>query len=104
MMSEPKADSPALDGQGFLSEFCAWNRRVAENLARMNDIWPLTEEHWKVIDFVRDYYLKFAQGPVACKICRATGLSLRRLCELFPCGIVRGPYLLAGLPRPAGCA
>jgi sulfur relay (sulfurtransferase) DsrC/TusE family protein len=37
------------------------------------------------------------------KIGRATGLSARRICALFPCGIARGAYRLAGLPRPSGC-
>jgi TusE/DsrC/DsvC family sulfur relay protein len=89
---------------GFLSEISSWNQEVAEELARRNEIWPLTEEHWKVILFLRDYYLKYAQGPVILKISRATGLSVHRICELFPCGMVRGAYRIAGLPRPPGCA
>lgn len=89
---------------GFLSQISTWNREVAEELARRNEIWPLTEEHWKVIHFLRDYYLKYAQGPVILKISRATGLSVQRICELFPCGMVRGAYRIAGLPRPPGCA
>ncbi len=89
---------------GYLSQISSWNREVAEELARRNEIWPLTEEHWKVILFLRDYYLKYAQGPVILKISRATGLSVQRICELFPCGMVRGAYRIAGLPRPPGCA
>jgi len=89
---------------GYLSQISSWNQEVAEELARRNEIWPLTEEHWKVIHFLRDYYLKYAQGPVILKISRATGLSVQRICELFPCGMVRGAYRIAGLPRPPGCA
>ena len=89
---------------GFLSQISSWNREVAEELARRNEIWPLTEEHWKVIHYLRDYYLKYAQGPVILKISRATGLSVQRICELFPCGMVRGAYRIAELPRPPGCA
>jgi tRNA 2-thiouridine synthesizing protein E len=77
---------------------------VAEELARRNEIWPLTEDHWKVVEYLRDYYLKYAQGPVILKISRATGLSAKRICELFPCGMVRGAYRIAGLPRPPGCS
>lgn len=91
-------------GDGFLSEISSWNQQVAEELARRNEVWPLTQEHWKVILFLRDYYLKYAQGPVILKISRATGLSVHRICELFPCGMVRGAYRIAGLPRPPGCA
>ena len=37
------------------------------------------------------------------KIHKATGLHAKDICKLFPCGLVRGAYRLAGLPRPAGC-
>lgn len=96
--------SSSTSSDGFLSEISSWNQQLAEELARRNEIWPLTEDHWKVIHFLRDYYLKYAQGPVILKICRATGLSVHRICELFPCGMVRGAYRIAGLPRPPGCA
>jgi TusE/DsrC/DsvC family sulfur relay protein len=98
------SSSSSIGVDGFLSEIKNWDREVAEELARRNEIWPLTEEHWKVIDFLRGYYLKYAQGPVILKISRATGISVHRICELFPCGMVRGAYRIAGLPRPPGCA
>lgn len=96
--------SSSIGVDGFLAEITNWTREMAEELARRNEIWPLTEEHWKVIHFLRDYYLKYAQGPVILKISRATGLTVQRICELFPCGMVRGAYRIAGLPRPPGCA
>jgi len=96
--------APALGVDDFLAEASSWNQDVAEKLARLNEIWPLTEDHWRVIHFLRNYYLRYGRGPVVLKICRATGLSLNRICELFPCGMVRGAYRIAGLPRPPGCA
>ncbi len=41
---------------GFLIEMSHWTREIAEELARRNDIGPVTEDHWKVIEYVRDYY------------------------------------------------
>jgi tRNA 2-thiouridine synthesizing protein E len=102
--SKPSVGSPDLNEDGFLNNPTLWNRAVAEELARKNEVWPLTEEHWKIIDFVRNYYVEYAQGPVVYRICQATGISVKRICELFPCGMVRGAYRIAGLPRPAGCA
>jgi len=95
---------PRLGADGFMTEIEDWDQKLAEELARLNDIGPLTEEHWKIIRFVRDYYRKCQQGPPILKISRATGLSARRICELFPCGVVKGAYRIAGLPRPPGCA
>ena len=88
---------------GFLIEMSTWTHEVAEELAKKNSLGPLTDDHWKIIDFVRDYYSAFGEGPPIVKIGKATGLSGRYICEMFPCGIGKGAYRLAGLPRPAGC-
>ena len=95
---------PSLDAEGFLKVVAGWDRSMAEQLARDNQIGPLTEEHWKVIEFVRDHYLSKGVGPAVVRIGKVTGLSAADICRLFPCGVVKGAYRLAGLPRPPGCA
>lgn len=104
-MSEEQvqAADAVLDEEGFLKTMSSWSRSMAQELAERNDIGPLTEEHWKVIEFVKDYYQTYATGPPVVKICKATGLGRQQICRLFPCGVARGAYRLAGLPRPAGC-
>ena len=92
-----------LDNDGFLTEMVAWNREMAQELAKRNDIGPLTTEHWTIIEYVRDYYTKFHIGPSIVKIGKATGISPKKICCLFECGVARGAYRLAGLPRPDGC-
>ena len=92
-----------LDHDGFLREMSTWTRAKAEELARRNKLGPLTEDHWRVIEFVRDYYRMNGMGPPVVKIGRGTGLSPKTICTLFPCGVARGAYRLAGLPRPDGC-
>ena len=93
----------SLDEDGFLKTMSGWSRSMAEELAERNDIGPLTEDHWKVIEFVKEYYETYHTGPPVVKIGKATGLSTEEICRLFPCGVARGAYRLAGLPRPAGC-
>jgi tRNA 2-thiouridine synthesizing protein E len=92
-----------LDNDGFLTEMSGWNREMAHELARRNDLGPLTDDHWKIIDFVREYYQEYGIGPPIVSIGKATGMKASRVCELFPCGVARGAYRLAGLPRPSGC-
>ncbi len=92
-----------LDNDGFLTEMSTWNRETAEELAVRNDLGPLTEDHWRIIEFVRDYYRVHGDGPPVVRIGKALGLKPSRICDLFPCGIARGAYRLAGLPRPMGC-
>lgn len=93
----------SLDPEGFLKEMSNWSREVAEELARRNDMPELTEDHWRVIEFVRYYYRKHGRGPMVVAISKDTGMTTRQICDLFPCNVVRGAYRLAGLPRPAGC-
>ncbi len=92
-----------LDAEGFLKAITTWSRETAEELAKANEIGPLTEDHWRVIEFVKSYYEANGVGPPVVKIGRAIGLNAADICRLFPCGVVRGAYRLAGLPRPAGC-
>jgi len=102
-MEAVSLQSGSLDNEGFLREMTGWSRDIAHELARRNDLEPLTENHWKVIEFVRQYYLIYGEGPPIVKIGKATGLTSSEICSLFPCGVARGAYRLAGLPRPSGC-
>ena len=102
-MSSSTLSSQVLDQDGFLMQISNWTRETAHELAEKNDLGPLTEQHWKIIDYVREYYLKHGEGPPIVKIGRATGMTSGEICTLFPCGVARGAYRLAGLPRPTGC-
>jgi tRNA 2-thiouridine synthesizing protein E len=98
-----RVEAESIDNEDFLVEMTQWSKDLAVKLAKRNDIGPLTEEHWKIIEFVRTYYLAHRTGPPVVKIGKATGFPPSRICELFPCGVARGAYRLAGLPRPIGC-
>ncbi len=104
-MSNEQAGVPEvnLDEDGFLKAMSGWTRSMAIVLAEKNEFGPLTDDHWKVIDFVKSYYETHATGPAVVRICKETGLTRAEICRLFPCGVVRGAYRLAGLPRPPGC-
>jgi tRNA 2-thiouridine synthesizing protein E len=102
-MGEVNRNQEHLDDDGFLKEMSGWNRELAGDLADLNDLGPLNENHWKIIEYVRDYYLEFGEGPPIVKIAKVTSMTSDQICKLFPCGIARGAYRLAGLPRPSGC-
>ena len=93
------------DCQGFFSDKDFWSIEAAESLAKAHGIgqYTLSDDHWKVINFVKDFYEENGRGPAIIKVVKYTGFSLKQICELFPCGLVKGAYRLAGLPRPPGC-
>ncbi len=90
----------SVKADGSLREGAYWDRTIAEELARINGIWPLTANHWKVIDFVRQYYEEHGNGPTVHKIYKATGFRLQHLIELFPGAITWNAHCIAGLPHP----
>ena len=92
------------DQYGYMQNPFMWSEEVARFLAREAGIGNLTEEHWCVLRFVREYYLEEGKEPMNHKIKLGTGMSMKRIVELFPEGIARGVKRLAGLPRPKGCA
>jgi len=103
--SEKKNGPEQLDCEGFLNDIEFWSVDLAEKLARDNDIavYGLTEAHWVIIKYVRDYYEKFGRGPEMVKVVKNSGFTMNEICLLFPCGLVKGVYKVAGLPRPPGC-
>ncbi len=100
---EVNGHSYEVDEDGFLQNPEVWDQNVATDFAKAEDISLLTEEHWKVIQYLRDYYLKFGVAPMVRKVCKDTGFKLNYIYELFPSGPAKGACKLAGLPKPTGC-
>ena len=92
-----------VDEEGFIQEPEKWNERVAEALARQDGVEKLTDEHWKIVHFIRNYYLEFGTAPLIRRLVKATGISLERINELFPLGPAQGACKVAGLKKPTGC-
>jgi len=92
-----------VDEDGFLQEPERWNEGVAKDFASTEAVVELTEGHWKIINYIRGYYLEFGIAPMIRKLCKETGYKLKEIYELFPSGPAKGACKLAGLPKPTGC-
>ena len=92
-----------VDEDGFLENPEIWNEVVACDFASTEGVADLTPEHWKVIHYLRNYYLQYGIAPMIRKLCKETGFKLNRIYELFPSGPAKGACKLAGLPKPTGC-
>ena len=98
-----------LTDSGFLVNAADWNEAVAEELAARSQI-RLTEAHWEILRYLRDYYFKFHHLPNARLFVKAVQKEFgeekgnsRYLHGLFPDSAVRYACLIAGLPKPPGC-
>ena len=92
-----------VDEDGFMQEPELWNENIALALATTEGVDEMTEEHWKLVNYLRDYYLKFGIAPMIRKLCKETGFPLKKVYELFPSGPAKGACKVAGLAKPTGC-
>ena len=95
--------------QGFLVRAADWNEAVAMQLAELNHL-HLTDGHWEIIWFIRDYYQQYKHLPNARVFTKAIAKVLgeakgnsRYLHQLFPEGPLKYACKLAGLPKPPTC-
>lgn len=101
---EAKGKRIEVNKEGFLVNPKMWDKEIAEILARKEEgIEALTEDHWAVIQYIRDYYQEKKLAPMVRKMCQNTGFSLKYIFELFPSGPAKGACKVAGLPKPDGC-
>jgi len=92
-----------VDEDGFLQTPAIWSEEVAQDFAATEGISQLGEAHWKLINYIRDYWKENDIAPMVRRMCKDTGFKLSDIYELFPSGPANGACKLAGLPKPTGC-
>jgi len=106
-LNQPAVCDLDVDSEGFLYRPETWTREVACLLAQGEVPGGLTDDHWKVIDCLRQFYLEFGAVPPLRMIRHRTGFNIERLWKLFPSGLARGACRIAGMPRatisPSSC-
>lgn len=97
------------DPNGYLLKLDDWSEQVAEVLAGEENI-LLTDAHWAVVNFLRDYYRDYGISPnvrtLVKKLAKAYGDEIgnaKHLYLLFPNGPSRQGCRIAGLPLPNDC-
>jgi len=97
------------DAQGYLLDSTLWDLPLANFIAEQENI-TMSEEHWQVVHFVRDFYEEFNTSPAIRALVKAMGnkygkekISSRYLYRLFPDGPAKQATKIAGLPKPARC-
>ncbi len=91
-----------VDAEGFLTEYAEWDEQLAVQLASNIGI-DLTDEHWKVIRFLRADFRDHGATPTLRRVTVAGSVPTKRLFELFPKKPAKKMAYIAGLPKPQGC-
>lgn len=92
-----------IDEDGFIQDPEIWDQAVAGALAETEGVSEMTEAHWKIVNYLRSYYLEFRVAPMIRKLVKETQTPLKEIYNLFPSGPAKGACKVAGLPKPTGC-
>jgi tRNA 2-thiouridine synthesizing protein E len=92
-----------VNDEGFLTNPAEWTREIAVEIAKEEGIDPLTDAHWKVIDFSRQSAASNGASPTLRTITNGSGVSTKELFTLFPKGPAKKVARIAGLGKPEGC-
>ncbi|MFN2309410.1 MAG: TusE/DsrC/DsvC family sulfur relay protein [Gammaproteobacteria bacterium] len=87
------------DTDGFLLHPEDWNELVANRLAELDGIAPLTEAHWSVIQTLRRHWDAVGGVPALHHVCMENHLDPHCILALFKDN-GREAWRLAGLPNP----
>jgi TusE/DsrC/DsvC family sulfur relay protein len=97
------------DEEGYIQELDKWSKELAELIAKDENI-DMTDEHWEVVNFLRDYYEEYQIAPAVRVLIKAIKKSMgpekgnnKYLYTLFPYGPAKQACKIAGLPKPTGC-
>ncbi|WP_200249963.1 TusE/DsrC/DsvC family sulfur relay protein [Thiococcus pfennigii] len=98
MATRSRSDVTPFDEWGFLEDPDLWNRDLALGIAAELDLPELTEDHWRIVDGLREHYLTTGNLPAQQTLCHELDLAPNCIMELFG-----GPieaWKVAGLPDP----
>lgn len=109
MALEVGGKSVETDEEGYLVNLADWDEEIANELAKSEGV-EMTENHWEVVNFLREYYNEYQIAPAVRVLTKAIGKKLgpekgnsKYLYELFPYGPAKQACKIAGLPKPTGC-
>ncbi len=98
-----------VDEEGYLVTLSDWVPAVAEVMAKEDEV-ELTDDHWEIINFLREYYEEYQIAPAVRVLTKAVKKKLGKekgnskyLYQLFPYGPGKQACKFAGLPKPTGC-
>ncbi|MCV2887231.1 TusE/DsrC/DsvC family sulfur relay protein [Ruegeria aquimaris] len=97
------------DEEGYITTLSDWSKELADEIAKTENI-DMTDEHWEVVNFLREYYDEYQIAPAVRVLIKAIKKSMgpdkgnnKYMYELFPYGPAKQACKIAGLPKPTGC-
>jgi TusE/DsrC/DsvC family sulfur relay protein len=102
-MTSPVLANIKLNDEGFMTDRSQWTKEIAVEIAKQEGIDPLTEAHWKIIEFCRTSGQQTGSAPTLRTITDGADVSTKELFALFPKGPAKKVAKISGLGKPEGC-
>ena len=108
---EFKGEKLEVDDEGYIQDMSKWTPDLAEFLAKQDGV-ELTETHWELINWIREYFTENQVCPAVRLVAKKTAdvcqlgnvkEGNKKIYELFPDGPARMLVKYAGLSKPTGC-
>ena len=97
------------DEEGYITNLADCTKELADVIAEAEEI-DMNEEHWAVVNFLREYYDEYQIAPAVRVLIKAIKKEMgpekgnnKYMYELFPYGPAKQACKIAGLPKPTGC-
>ena len=91
-----------VNNEGFLSNPDDWDEQLGAEFARLIGV-AMSDEHWKLVQFLRDDYKAQGETPTLRRVSTQTGLPVKQLFTMFPGKPAKKMSYVAGVPKPKGC-
>lgn len=91
-----------VDNDGYLTDMGQWDEAIAASLAAEVGIDELSEDHWKVINYLRRES-EAGNALTMRKCAKQSGVDMKGLYQLFPGGPLKKSSYIAGIPKPKSC-
>ncbi len=109
MAYEVNGTTVETDEEGYIVNLSEWTPELGAVIAKAEEV-DMTDEHWAVVNFLRDYYEEYQIAPAVRVLIKAIKKSMGKevgnnkyMYELFPYGPAKQACKIAGLPKPTGC-
>ena len=89
--------------EGYLVDIKEWTEDIAEAIAKEEEIEELTDNHWKVLKYLQEYFQENDSMPTIRRLKKSGIVGTKELYSLFPGGPLKKSSKIAGLKKPESC-
>jgi tRNA 2-thiouridine synthesizing protein E len=93
--------SIACNEEGYLADLNQWNREIATEIAKEEEI-EMTDKHWEVVAYIQNQFKNEVPLTIR-KVGKSGVVDIKEFYALFPGGPLKKASRISGIPKPVSC-